>query len=192
MLNLHSQYAPYWHKASFQRGFIHKLWKYILIAHLPWKFGNVICDCKVFVAHSHTFISISVLWIKIKAYSEGSVSVNVHHYNDTPFWSCNFFQGLQCLGNIQQFLFEAKVVLISAAAVLQALWHTMMPNPSYCTSQNVLQKQDLWNIFFNEFFCPECMLRSLDGIGPACINYLGGMLADVQDGHWWPINHWAR
>ena len=32
------------------------------------------------------------------------------------------FQGLQCLENIQLFLFEAKVVLISVANALPALW----------------------------------------------------------------------
>ena len=45
--------------------------------------------------------------------------------------------------NIQLFLFEAKVVLISAAAVLPALWLNMMPNPSCGTSQNIPPKQDL-------------------------------------------------
>ena len=49
------------------------------------------------------------------------------------------FQGLQCLENIQLFLFDAKVVLISVAAALPSLWLKMMPNPSYCTSQDMPQ-----------------------------------------------------
>ena len=50
MLNLHGEYLLYWHKASFHMGFVDKLWKHILVEHLPLKFGNVICDSKVFVA----------------------------------------------------------------------------------------------------------------------------------------------
>ena len=36
---------------------------------------------------------------------------------------------VQCPGNFQQFLFEAKVVL--KFAVLSTLWFGMMPNPSF-------------------------------------------------------------
>ena len=41
MLNLHGEYAQYGHKASFYEGFINKFWKDMLVAHLPWKYGNV-------------------------------------------------------------------------------------------------------------------------------------------------------
>ena len=54
MLNLHVKYALCGHKASFHKGFVDKLWKHVLITHLPWKYGNVICDRKVFAALSHT------------------------------------------------------------------------------------------------------------------------------------------
>ena len=39
---------------------------------------------------------------------------------------------------------------------VQVLWHRMMPNSSYCTSKDIPQKQNLWYVFFNEIFCPEC------------------------------------
>ena len=65
MLNFHSEYAQCGHKpeAIFHKGFINKLWKHMLVAHLPWKFGNVICDNKVFVALRHTsfYFNISAL-----------------------------------------------------------------------------------------------------------------------------------
>ena len=60
---------------------------------------------------------------------------------------------LQCLENVQLFLFDAKVVLIFVAAVLPALWLGMMPNPSYGTSQDT--DAGFVYIFFNEIFCPE-------------------------------------
>ena len=52
------------------------------------------------------------------------------------------FSGIAVSG-IQLFLFGAKVVLISVAAALPALWLRMMPNPSYCTSQDMPQMHDL-------------------------------------------------
>ena len=45
------------------------------------------------------------------------------------------FSGISVSGKL--FLFEAKVVLIAVAAALPALWLRMMPNPSYCTSQDM-------------------------------------------------------
>ena len=69
---------------------------------------------------------------------------NVHHGTDTTFWSCGFFRDCS--------VFESIVVLIFVAAELQALWLRMMPNPSYCTSQDMSQKQDLWNIFWKRKF----------------------------------------
>ena len=76
MLNLHDEYLLYWHKASFHMGFVDKFWKHILVEHLPLKFGNVICDSKVFVALRHTSsqYQYSGSRFKIKAYCEGSVS----------------------------------------------------------------------------------------------------------------------
>ena len=60
-------------------------------------------------------------------------------------------QGLQSLGNIQLFLFEAKVVLICVDDALPALWLRMRPNPFYCTSQDILQKQDLYTNYLTKF-----------------------------------------
>ena len=53
------------------------------------------------------------------------------------------FSGIAVSGIFQPFLFETKIVLISVAAALPALWLRKMPNPSYCTSQDISQKQDL-------------------------------------------------
>ena len=56
----------------------------------------------------------------------------------------------------QRFLFGLKVVLISVAAALSAAWLMRIPNPTYCTSQDNPQKQDLRNFIFNEIFYLEC------------------------------------
>ena len=54
-----------------------------------------------------------------------------------------FRQDMQSLKVNQRFLFGLKVVLISVAAALSASWLKRMPNPTYCTSQDIAQKEDL-------------------------------------------------
>ena len=59
------------------------------------------------------------------------------------------------MGVNQRFLFGLKVGLISVAVALSASWLRRMPNPTYCTSQDILQKADVRNFIFNEIFCLE-------------------------------------
>ena len=40
-----------------------------------------------------------------------------------------------------------------------------------------------------KFAVQSVMLRSLDGMRSACIDYWGGMFADVHDGPWCPFKH---
>ena len=63
---------------------------------------------------------------------------------------------MQSLEVNQRFLFGLKVVSTSVAAALSASWLRRMPNPTYCTSQDNPQKQDVWNFISNEFFYLEC------------------------------------
>ena len=191
MLNLHGEYALYWHKASFHKGFIDKLRKHIFVAHLPWKSGNVICDCNFLWLLDSLYFNISALdqhQSLFRRFCELlTCTMALIQLSDPVILS-----GLQRLGNIERFLFEANVILISVAAVLPALWLRMMPDPGpfNCSSQDMPQMNDLWDKFFDEISVRSVMLRWLDGTRPACINYWGGMLAGVHDGPWCPIKHW--
>lgn len=66
-------------------------------------------------------------------------------------------QYIQSLGNNRIFLSESNFVWISVADSQSNLWLIMMLDSEslYCTCQDVPQKEDLWNIFFNESFYLE-------------------------------------
>ena len=76
----------------------------------------------------------------------------------------------------------AKVVLISVAAVLPGLWLRMMPNPSIAPVTIRHRCTIYATDSLMKFSVQGVVLRWLDGTSPACINYSGGMLADVHDG----------
>ena len=86
------------------------------------------------------------------------------------WWCCQYLtstiptrkpcQDMQSLEINQRFLFGLKVVLISVAVAPSASWLRRMPNPTYCTSQDIPQKADLQIFFFNELFCLECQVEA--------------------------------
>ena len=163
MLNFHSEYAQCGHKpeAIFHKGFINKLWKHMLVAHLPWKFGNVICDNKVFVALRHTsfYFNISALdphqsifWrfcksltctiSMIQLYDPVIFSgITVSENSSTiPVWGKRCFDLCGCC---------------AASFMAQNDAQSFLWDQSRYSTELQRQKQDLLNILFNEIFCPE-------------------------------------
>ena len=154
-----------WEEHKHSWASIYKLWNHLVFVHLLSSFGGVIIENKIWAALRSTwffFICVTVFWIISGVYSDGAFNTERAPSlleSILTTWFCQDMQTLQSLEVDQRFLIGLKVVLISVAAALSASWMRRMPNPTYCTSQDNPQKQDLWNFMLNEIFYLECQVE---------------------------------
>ena len=125
-----------------------------MVAHLQWKFGNFISDSKVGLALRPALFDISALdqhWSNFWRFCECLTCTMEMIQPSDPV----VFSGIEASGKYSTIPVRGKSCF-DLSGCCAAFWLRMMPNPSYCPSQDIPQTQELWNIFLNEIFCLEC------------------------------------
>ena len=143
-----------------------------------------ICDIKVFVAPRHTSFKYQYSGSTSKPILEVPQVPNVHHSNDTTFWSCDLFRDFSVWKIFNYSCLRQKLFWF--------LWllHSQLYVSEGCQILPIAPVKIRHRCTIHEIYSlmkisvQSLMLRSIDGTRPACINYWGGMLADVHDGPW--------